>query len=175
MLNGASSSGKSSIAAELQQAMDDEYLHLALDRFRLMRPKRDLSEAAFAVAFQQTILGFHRAVAGMAAAGCNVIVDSLFGEQWRLNDFVDVTAGLDVVFVKVWCDLDELNRRERERGDRKPGIAAAQYATVHALVTHDIEVDRARPALAPARRRSRPLLTLVSEDRLDVDQGRLRE
>ena len=37
--------------------------------------------------------------------------------------------------------LPELERRERERGDREPGLAALQFDQVHAHGTHDLDVD----------------------------------
>jgi chloramphenicol 3-O phosphotransferase len=43
--------------------------------------------------------------------------------------------------VAVRCPLEELLRRERARGDRSAGTAAAQYDVVHAHGDYDIEVD----------------------------------
>jgi chloramphenicol 3-O-phosphotransferase len=50
-------------------------------------------------------------------------------------------AMLDVTFVGVHCDPVELARRERARGDRVPGQAAAQLTQVHAHGTYDLECD----------------------------------
>lgn len=50
-------------------------------------------------------------------------------------------AGFDVVFVGVHCDLDELQRREREREDRPVGLAAQQLKQVHAHGAFDVECD----------------------------------
>jgi len=37
---------------------------------------------------------------------------------------LDLTDGLDVLLVHVTGDLDELERRERQRGDRQTGMRA---------------------------------------------------
>ncbi len=47
----------------------------------------------------------------------------------------------DVLFVGVRCPLDELERRERARGDREAGLASLQYDLVHAHGDYDLECD----------------------------------
>ncbi len=143
ILNGTSSSGKSSIAAGLQKLLDQPYFHFAIDRFRLMGAGKNWTDDEFAVVMQRTILGFHRAVAGFAAAGNNVIVDYVMGERWRLADAVSTFADFDVVLVGLQCPVDELVRRERERGNRPIGLAAFQFPIVHENMRYDIEVDTA--------------------------------
>ena len=67
ILNGTSSSGKSSIAVELQAILDLPYHHFVIDRFRSMGAGKTMSDDEFAIYFQRTILGFHRAAAGFAS------------------------------------------------------------------------------------------------------------
>jgi chloramphenicol 3-O phosphotransferase len=46
------------------------------------------------------------------------------------------------------CPVDELERRERERGDRFPGIARAFAEAVHQHVpAYDVEVDTASSSI----------------------------
>jgi chloramphenicol 3-O phosphotransferase len=86
-------------------------------------------------------MGFHRAVAGMAAAGNTVVVDHVLSEPWRLRDCLALFPAAEVVLVGVHCPLPELERRERARADRPPGLAARQIGPVHAHSLYDIEVD----------------------------------
>lgn len=141
LLNGTSSSGKSSIAEELLGSLDGAWFHLAIDQFHRIRARREMSDEAFLSVFQRTVLGFHRAVAGMASAGNDVVVDHIVGEKWRLADCLTVFDGLQVLFVGVRCSLPELERRERERGNRTIGRAAAQFPIVHEPGVYDVEVD----------------------------------
>jgi chloramphenicol 3-O phosphotransferase len=141
ILNGTSSSGKSSIAAQLQKLLPEPYFHFAIDRFRMMGAGKDWTPEEFAVVMQRTVLGFHRSVAGFAAAGNNVIVDYVMGERWRLEDCVATFAGFDTVLVGLRCPLDKLERRERERGNRPIGLAAFQFPIVHEGMRYDIEID----------------------------------
>jgi chloramphenicol 3-O phosphotransferase len=143
-LNGTSSSGKSSIARELLTVLDgDPYFHLAVDGINAMRGKKAIAPGDLDAVLKRTRMGYHRAIAGMAAAGNDLVVDHVLSEPWRLEDCLTVLAGLDVFLVGVHCPLPELERREQARGDRPPGLAAQQYAQVHAHGVDDIECDSA--------------------------------
>lgn len=65
----------------------------------------------------------------------------IFLNRLRLRDCLEVMAGYRVVFVGVRCSPAELERRERERGDRPAGAALAQQAQVHAHGRYDVECD----------------------------------
>jgi chloramphenicol 3-O phosphotransferase len=141
LLNGTSSSGKSSIAHELLGLLNDGWFHLGIDQFHRVRGPGDWTDEEFLPVFQRTILGFHRAVAGLATAGNDVVVDFILGERWRLADCLRVFDGLPVLFVGIQCSPPELVRRERERGDRTVGLAAMQHPLVHQHGVYDLEVD----------------------------------
>ncbi|MEU9609198.1 AAA family ATPase [Streptomyces sp. NPDC048057] len=140
-LNGTSSSGKSSIARELLTLLDEPYFHLPVDAFHAMRSRPQLTPAEVDDTLKRTWRGFHRAVAGMAAAGNNVVVDHVLSEPWRLEDCLALFPADQVVLVGVHCPVDELERRERARGDRPAGLAASQVPRVHAHGTYDVECD----------------------------------
>ncbi|MFF1820910.1 chloramphenicol phosphotransferase CPT family protein [Kribbella sp. NPDC058245] len=144
VLNGTSSAGKSSIATELLDVLEDVWYHVKIDAFRRMLPHRDWTDEAYLPVLQRTVLGFHRAVAGMAAGGNNVVADYVLGERWRLADALDVLKDVPVLFVGVRCSLPELERRETARGNRRIGQAAMQFPVVHAHGLYDVEVDTER-------------------------------
>ena len=80
-------------------------------------------------------------VAGMARAGLDVIVDEvlLSAEDWQ--GWQVELAGLDVRWVAVELPLETTLERERDRGDRVIGMAAAQFEVVHSFATYDVRVD----------------------------------
>jgi chloramphenicol 3-O phosphotransferase len=88
----------------------------------------------------RTRLGYHRAVAALASAGNDVIIDYPLSERWRVTDLLKTLAEYDVTLVEVRCSPDELDRRERERGDRPVGLARSQ-TLVYAHGEFDIAVD----------------------------------
>jgi len=145
LLNGASSSGKGSIARALQRILADPWFHFPVDALGAMRSTehtRVLDESEVDDMLRRTRLGYHRAVAALASVGNDVIMDYPLSEPWRLADLLDVLAPYDVTLVDVRCSPDELERRERARGDRPPGLARSQ-TKVFAHDDRDITVDTA--------------------------------
>lgn len=141
LLNGTSSSGKTSIARALLDRLEGTWFHMPVDAFHALRGGRQIPDSELQEEIDRTAKGFHRAVAGMAAGGNNLVVDYPLSRRWRLLDLLDLLVPEDTVLVAVRCPLPELNRREADRGDRSPGLAALQYAQVHAHGPHDIDVD----------------------------------
>jgi len=72
----------------------------------------------------------------------NVIVDTVIDEQEWLDEILDILHDCPVLFVHVTCPLDEMKRREKERGDRLVGLAKEQISLLCPLDnTYDISVD----------------------------------
>jgi len=144
LLNGASGSGKTSIAEQLLLVLDEPWFHVPVDAINAMRARRrtlELSPAELELVLARTRAGFHRAVAGMAAAGNNVVADHVLSERWRLLDCLAVLEDFDVVFVGVRCAKEALKRRTRLRGDRDVDTVLAQHQRVHAHGRYDLECD----------------------------------
>jgi chloramphenicol 3-O phosphotransferase len=143
LLNGASSSGKSSIGRALLPLLADPWFLVPVDAIGAMRSTvhtRVLDDAQIAEMLTRTRLGYHRAMAALASAGNDVIMDYPLSERWRVADLLETLAGYDVTLVEVRCSPDELDRRERGRADRPIGLARSQ-AMVYAHGEFDIAVD----------------------------------
>ncbi|MFF8956420.1 chloramphenicol phosphotransferase CPT family protein [Streptomyces sp. NPDC014894] len=160
-LNGTTSSGKSSIARELLRTLDEPYFHMPVDAFHAMRTRQEYPPDRMERLLERTWRGYHRAVAGMAAAGNNVVVDHVLSRPWRLRDCLDLFVPEDVVLVGVHCSLAELERRERARGDRPVGLAAQQFDRVHAHGVYDIECDSGVDPPEECARRIKEFLPLA--------------
>jgi chloramphenicol 3-O phosphotransferase len=157
-LNGTSSSGKSSIARELLRVLEEPYFHMPVDAFHAMRARHEFTPDELSGVLRRTWMGYHRAVAGMAAGGNSVVVDHVLSEPWRLLDCLGLFAPGDVVLVGVRCALPELERRERERGDRPTGLAARQFEQVHSHGLYDIECDTTAGSAVDCARQIRDFL-----------------
>ncbi|MBX3579016.1 MAG: chloramphenicol phosphotransferase [Rhizobiaceae bacterium] len=158
LLNGAGSSGKSSIARELQRIARRPLLHVQMDHFLEMLPQ-SLQDHPEGVHFiertvdglpavevtvgptgRRLLRGMRGAVAALAAAGNDLIVDDvLLGDE--LREYRALLAGFDLHVVGVHASLDVLEQRELARGDRMPGLARWQVERVHRGKRYDFEVD----------------------------------
>ena len=103
--------------------------------------------------------GFHRCLPVLAEAGNNLIVEHIIENEMWMSDLVKFLAGLDVFFVGldvffvgVHCPLPELERRERERGNRRVGEAGTDYQAVHGFAEYDLEVDSMQPCQTNANK-----------------------
>ncbi|HEY0640823.1 MAG TPA: AAA family ATPase [Pseudonocardiaceae bacterium] len=158
VLNGASSSGKSTLAAAVQAVMPVPYLTIGVDTVVFGLPRRWLNPPLWHEVYRyretpdglrigggplgdRLMAGLHRMVAGAAGAGWDVVVDHVLLEPRWVADLEEVLAGHPVLRVGVRCPLDELERRERARGDRTVGQARAHHDVVHAVMRYDLEVD----------------------------------
>ena len=146
LLNGTSSSGKSSIAKVLQTMIDVPCFHLCIDDY-LGALQKDLWDRPEMVRREwlHIIRGFHAAAAAIARAGNLVIVDDVLENEppW-VENLLALFEDLDVLIVGVHCPLAELERREQARGDRKQGMARLQFDQVHTQALYDVEVDTSK-------------------------------
>ena len=167
LINGASSSGKSTLARAVQQQLDEPFWHLSIDHLResgvlpLDRVRAgDFEWKSMRPAFFQ---GFHNALPAIATAGNNLIVDHIVETRVWMSNLLSLLDAFDVYFVGVHCPLDELERREALRGDRRIGEARGDFETIHDFVVYDLQVDTTKPAeinaaevIASWKRRARP-------------------
>lgn len=154
ILNGASSSGKTTLVKALQTTLDAPYLDAGLDRFLWMLPSRYLDrplwDEVLGLATQagdvgnRLVRGMHRGIAALATAGNNVVADHVLVEPAWLADCATLFAGMRAYLIGVHCPLEVLEKRERNRKDRTLGQAKAQYDIVHRDAVYDIELDTHR-------------------------------
>ena len=145
-LNGVSSSGKSTLAKELQQLLEQPYIHMSLDDVWAKLPEKIVDQDQWwtKLPLGQFTSGFHNAVVGFSRAGVGVIIDHCCTSKSSLQECLELFLNARVVFVDVTCFVDELKRREETRGDRMIGQAEAQLPRVLAFRSchiYDLQVD----------------------------------
>lgn len=151
ILNGTSSSGKTSIVRALQDILDEPFLDAGIDKFIWMLPRRYLDRPLWdevlglakeaGVVGHRLISGMHQSIAALSMAGNNVVADHVMVERAWLEECIRLFSELPVLFVGVHCALEVLEQREAGRKDRTLGQARAQYPLVHAHGVYDMEVD----------------------------------
>lgn len=161
ILNGASSVGKTSTAKAIQQLASGPFMHLQMDSFLAMLPRR-LDNHADGLLFQpigteqspeiaissgpelqKLMAGMRRAIAAMVGCGNNLIVDDVFWDQKDFDEYRELLAKFDLRFVLLDAPLDIIEDRERSRGDRTLGLARWQFERVRQFQSYDLIVDTA--------------------------------
>lgn len=171
LLNGIGSAGKSSLAKALQQITAEPFMHVAMDDFLNMLPPvyfdhpdgmvfETLSEDGkpsiaihTGIVCEMLLSGMRRAVAALAEAGNNLVVDEvLMGAGAASAEYARLLAPYRLHWVGVMATLDVLEARERDRSDRMIGLARWQFPRVHAGLAYDLEIDTSRISPAEAAR-----------------------
>jgi chloramphenicol 3-O phosphotransferase len=156
LLNGASSSGKSTLARALQRALDEPFLHVSSDQFVAAGMLPDRREDAGPFKWwthlrPRFFAGFHRCLPALAEAGNDLIVEHVIEFQTWRDELGRLLADLDVFLIGVHCNLDELDRREHARGDRRTGEGRSHIESdrIHSFGPYDLEVDTTAGVSAP--------------------------
>lgn len=157
ILNGPSSSGKTSIARQLQERLPALFLNFSIDSILYQLPPSDLSRMMAGrkieragYSYGRLVRGHHAAAAALLAEGNRLILDNaLVRSEWK-SDLEDRLQGYRLFWVGVSCGLPELARRERERGDRAMGTAEREALIVHEGLTYDLVIDTTSIGPEPA-------------------------
>jgi chloramphenicol 3-O phosphotransferase len=167
VLNGGSSSGKSSIARRLQRLLGPTWLTLGVDDLvralpggdeldELIRAQPEAGPVGAAGSiefgpdgsvtvgedFRWAEASWYAGLAAIGRCGTGLILDEVFlggrSSQERLSQAL---TDLPVVWVGVRCDPEVAAAREASRPDRVGGMARLQAARVHEGVVYDLVVD----------------------------------
>jgi chloramphenicol 3-O phosphotransferase len=151
ILNGTSSSGKTSLLEALQEKLTEPYLNAGIDKFIWMLPERyldrplwdDVLGLATKVGETGQILfsGMHHAIAALSRTGNNVLADHVLVEPAWATECIELFADLPAYLIGLQCPLEILEAREKARKNRTLGQARAQFEIIHKYCSYDLEVD----------------------------------
>lgn len=162
ILNGAPRSGKSSIAAVIQDTFTGVWINLGVDRYKPMIPARYQPGIGLRPGGERPDLeplivilyrALYQAIAQHSRLGLNVVVDVGHHDAYAVPHGILPTCarqlhGLPVVFVGVHCPLEVVMHRRRatwptandDDGAIPPAVRLWQQA-VHVPGIYDLEVD----------------------------------
>ncbi len=164
LLNGTSSSGKTTIGKVLQDKYDGVLLLYGIDTLvqtafpekcdyppydeqaiRVVTEERDgrqearLTVSPYMYPVYEAAIRFYRM---LSEKGYDLIVDEVLFDPDRVRQYFEILTGETVYFIGVKPEKEVVIRREQERGDRLVGLAAGLYDEVyHPLFTYDLTLD----------------------------------
>ena len=80
-----------------------------------------------------------------SSCGNNLVVEYIVETPEWMTRLIRLLSGFDVFFVGVHCNLEELERRELTRGDRRIGDARRDFDSIHEHCDYDAELDATVP------------------------------
>jgi chloramphenicol 3-O phosphotransferase len=164
ILNGGSSSGKTSLAQEFQEHVPECWLHLGIDHFWYAIPHSQLDMQQVRPEYHtwdvvieddglewfsltpgplltKAMHARYRAIKVYLDEGINIVSDDLIWTRDWLVDFLQVFDGYEVWLVGVHVSDEEGARRETERGDRLIGANRGSARAAHADMEYDFDID----------------------------------
>ena len=160
ILNGAGSSGKSSIARHLLKEIQDPTVYHGFD-FLIpaliphkdsFGPAADESNRTYVRKLDNELHArmnnrnlsllplIYEFIVPLVRGGFHVIVDTLLPGEC-ISPLFDILDGIPTYLIGVRCSEGELTRRERLRADRKQGSAIKTADWIHLNMIYDFEVD----------------------------------
>lgn len=162
-LNGASSSGKSTIVKALQYLLSDPWLHLGIDVFFNMIPakytlfgenadqgfsfieKQENSKKYFEIMagpFGEKFVNSCIKACGLMAKSHNLIIDEVVYDQAILSKYVSELSSETVYFINIYCSLDLIEEREIIRRCNSLPLARGQVDKINKLgINYDLIID----------------------------------
>ena len=141
LLNGPSSSGKSTLAKALQAMLEKQrgksYAVVSIDDLMKCSPTETIYEDDVFEISGDLCACVREAM--KTASG--VIVDHVITSERIFRQFMETLSPYRIRLVHVTCPAEVLRRREQERGDRCPGSAEASAAYLYPKEHYDLTVD----------------------------------
>jgi chloramphenicol 3-O phosphotransferase len=186
LLNGTSSSGKTTIAKILQEKYKGVLLLYGIDTLvQTAFPEKcdypPYNEQAIKATFREvdghphatlTVMPYmypvYRAAVefcrNLSEHGYHLIIDEVLFDAERVTQYFGLLEKETVYFIGIKPDRDVVVQREKERGDRVLGLAAGLYDDVyHPLFSYDLTLDTG--VLTPQDAAERILEYILKNDR----------
>ena len=164
LLNGTSSSGKTTVAKILQEKYEGVLLLYGIDTLvQTAFPEKcdypPYDEQAIKATFREvdghphatlTVMPYiypvYRAAVefcrNLSERGYALIVDEVLFDAGRVTQYFEVLNRENVYFIGIKPERDVVVQREKDRGDRVPGLAAGLYdAVYHPLFSYDLTLN----------------------------------
>ena len=143
LLNGPSSSGKSTLSKALQtwilQERGEDYGIISIDDFmKLATDETIYEDDVFEINEDMC-----RAAAEILKASSGVIIDHVITSSRIYQQLMDLLTEFQIRTVHVTCPLEVLLQRELARGNRCIGSAEASYTYLYPQDGYDLTVDNA--------------------------------
>lgn len=141
LLNGPSSSGKSTLSMALQKALQyetgEKYGIVSIDDFLDMT----INDAIYEEDVFKISSKLSGAAVDMVSSQKNIIIDHVITSKRIFIQLIKALEFCDIYLINVTCPLQELIRREQKRKNRCLGSAEASLQYLFPQETYDLTID----------------------------------
>ena len=141
LLNGVSSSGKTTLAKALQNKLSTPFYLHTFDNYMNGWAEKYIEEKVYE-SYLKLQPAVNETFKVFSNSGINSIIDNVLLSPFKaMEDFVCKLHDCPVMLVHVTCSIEELQRREKKRGDREIGQGESQLQYLSPRDTYDIVID----------------------------------
>jgi chloramphenicol 3-O phosphotransferase len=146
VLNGTSSSGKTTVARAFQERAPGLFLNFSIDSILYALPQSAIDRIARGsdigdLRYPELVRAFYACVRELLRLGHDLVIDHAITARYHVELLREATESHRVLLVGLQCPPEVLRERERQRGDRREGLAEQQHATIHSLLDYDVVID----------------------------------
>jgi chloramphenicol 3-O phosphotransferase len=76
--------------------------------------------------------------------GVDIVVDHILHDEYTKQNWFELLGNYPVFYVGINCEVDDIEKRERERGDRIIGQGRSQLSYTHTNMNYDIEINTSK-------------------------------
>ncbi len=136
LLNGPSSSGKSTLSKAIKARMNGFEVVSIDDFMKLAKDETIYEDDVFEISADMC-----RKVLEHLENGAYVIIDHVITSERIFTQLCDMLGGYEILKVKVTCPVEILREREAKRGDRCVGSAESSLTYLYPQDEYDVTVD----------------------------------
>lgn len=168
VLNGTSSSGKTTVARAFQDAAPSVFLNFSIDSILSALPPSVLQRLVAGtpitdLRLPELVRAFYSCTGELLRIGHDLVIDHAVTARYHAELLLAACEGHDTFIVGIECTIDLAREREAARGDRRLGLADQQFETIHSWLDYDLVVDTSQQS--PSEAAASILAALTSGDR----------
>lgn len=157
VLNGTSSSGKTTLARAVQKLAPRVFLNFSIDSILSTLPESAIERIVAGadisdLNYPKLVHAYYACVRQLLELGHDLIIDNAVTVPYHVEHLEAAIAGNRAILIGLHCPPEVLAERERIRGDRRLGLAALQHPRIHSLLRYDLEIDTSRTSADDAAR-----------------------
>ena len=166
VLNGTSSSGKTTVARAFQELAPRVFLNFSIDSILYALPQsavdRIVSGADITdLNYPKLVRAFYACVRQLLNLGHDLIIDNAVTAPYHVELLDKAIESHDALLVGLDCPEEILRQRERDRGNRHEGLATQQRSRIHSLLHYDLMIDTS--TTTPVEAASRVVAALLKK------------
>ncbi|HET7707436.1 MAG TPA: AAA family ATPase [Thermoanaerobaculia bacterium] len=146
VLNGTSSSGKTTLARAFQSVAPTVFLNFSIDNILSALPVTAIQSITSGadisnIGIPELVRAYYACVRQLLDLGYDLVIDHAITARYHVEHLVAAVDSHRVIMVGLESPAEVLVERERARADRRPGMATAQLPRIHSWLIYDLTID----------------------------------